>query len=240
MEVSPLGVARLYRDIVGLFVLDNADRRYCRTDRALWACARSPPTPSWPLPSAPPRWPKWFCERLRCSTVVAAMRTISLTAIEGIPMVKAGDNLAALIAKGLADTGFKLEAGDILVVCQKVVSKAEGRVVNFNDYRALRVRQGVRRAMGEGSARGRTRAATDQPNRAQRSRRADRRDRTRMGLRQRRASTSPTASRTSARSCCPKMPTRSARRLRDEIRQLTGVESPCWSPTRSGVRGATA
>jgi LPPG:FO 2-phospho-L-lactate transferase len=28
MEVSPLGVARLYRDIVGLFVLDNADRRY--------------------------------------------------------------------------------------------------------------------------------------------------------------------------------------------------------------------
>jgi LPPG:FO 2-phospho-L-lactate transferase len=28
MEVSPLGVARLYSDIVGLFVLDNADRRY--------------------------------------------------------------------------------------------------------------------------------------------------------------------------------------------------------------------
>ncbi len=28
MEVSPLGVARLYRDFVGLFVLDNADRRY--------------------------------------------------------------------------------------------------------------------------------------------------------------------------------------------------------------------
>jgi LPPG:FO 2-phospho-L-lactate transferase len=28
MEVSPLGVARLYRDIVGLFVLDKADERY--------------------------------------------------------------------------------------------------------------------------------------------------------------------------------------------------------------------
>ena len=62
------------------------------------------------------------------------MRTISLTAVEGIPMVKAGDDLAALIAKGLVDTGFKLEAGDILVVCQKVISKSEGRVVNFNDY----------------------------------------------------------------------------------------------------------
>ncbi|MGA9722544.1 MAG: 2-phospho-L-lactate transferase [Candidatus Binatus sp.] len=28
MEVSPLGVARLYRDFAGLFILDNADRRY--------------------------------------------------------------------------------------------------------------------------------------------------------------------------------------------------------------------
>ena len=49
-------------------------------------------------------------------------------------MVKAGDDLAALIAKGLADTGYKLAAGDILVVCQKVVSKSEGRIVNFKDF----------------------------------------------------------------------------------------------------------
>ncbi len=62
------------------------------------------------------------------------MRTISLTAIEGIPMVKAGDDLAALIAAGLEHTGFTLEPGDILVVCQKVVSKAEGRVVDLKDF----------------------------------------------------------------------------------------------------------
>ena len=62
------------------------------------------------------------------------MRTISLTAIEGIPMLKAGDDLAALIAGRLDATGFRLEAGDILVVCQKVVSKAEGRVVNLKDF----------------------------------------------------------------------------------------------------------
>jgi coenzyme F420-0:L-glutamate ligase/coenzyme F420-1:gamma-L-glutamate ligase len=62
------------------------------------------------------------------------MRTISLIAIEGIPMVKAGDDLAALIAGRLDNTGFRLEAGDILVVCQKVVSKAEGRVVNLKDF----------------------------------------------------------------------------------------------------------
>ena len=49
-------------------------------------------------------------------------------------MVKAGDDLATLIAKGLADTGYQLAAGDILVVCQKVVSKSEGRIVNFKDF----------------------------------------------------------------------------------------------------------
>jgi len=61
------------------------------------------------------------------------MRTISLTAISGIPMIKAGDDLAALIAGGLEHTGLKLENGDILVVCQKVVSKAEGRVLDLRE-----------------------------------------------------------------------------------------------------------
>jgi coenzyme F420-0:L-glutamate ligase / coenzyme F420-1:gamma-L-glutamate ligase len=62
------------------------------------------------------------------------MRTISMTAIENIPMVKTGDDLAALIARGLDETGLHLEVGDILVVCQKVVSKSEGRVVDLKDY----------------------------------------------------------------------------------------------------------
>ena len=38
------------------------------------------------------------------------MRTISMTAIENIPMVKTGDDLAALIARGLDETGLHLEA----------------------------------------------------------------------------------------------------------------------------------
>jgi len=62
------------------------------------------------------------------------MRTISMTAIENIPMLKTGDDLAALIARGLDETGLHLEVGDILVVCQKVVSKSEGRVVDLKDY----------------------------------------------------------------------------------------------------------
>jgi coenzyme F420-0:L-glutamate ligase/coenzyme F420-1:gamma-L-glutamate ligase len=62
------------------------------------------------------------------------MRSITLTAIEGIPMVNAGDDLGRLIASGIDHTGLKLQSGDILVVCQKVVSKAEGRVVDLKDF----------------------------------------------------------------------------------------------------------
>ncbi|MGH7815019.1 MAG: coenzyme F420-0:L-glutamate ligase [Candidatus Binataceae bacterium] len=61
------------------------------------------------------------------------MRSISFTAIEGIPMVAAGDDLAALISAGLARTGIVPQDGDILVVCQKIVSKAEGRIVNLDE-----------------------------------------------------------------------------------------------------------
>src|SRR5712671_2531910 len=59
------------------------------------------------------------------------MASITLTAIEGIPLIKGGDDLAALIAKGLDGAGLALANGDIVMVCQKIVSKAEGRMVDL-------------------------------------------------------------------------------------------------------------
>jgi coenzyme F420-0:L-glutamate ligase/coenzyme F420-1:gamma-L-glutamate ligase len=56
------------------------------------------------------------------------MTGISVLPLEGIPEVREGDDLAALI-DGVAE----FEDGDVLVVAQKVVSKAEGRVVRLND-----------------------------------------------------------------------------------------------------------
>jgi coenzyme F420-0:L-glutamate ligase/coenzyme F420-1:gamma-L-glutamate ligase len=56
---------------------------------------------------------------------------ISLVALEGIPEIRAGDDLATLIAAALADADIGLAAEDVLVVTQKVVSKAEGRVVEL-------------------------------------------------------------------------------------------------------------
>jgi coenzyme F420-0:L-glutamate ligase/coenzyme F420-1:gamma-L-glutamate ligase len=68
---------------------------------------------------------------------------LTLTPLSGIPMIEPGDDLTAVMVMGLQDTGLKLEDGDIIVVAQKVVSKAEGRLVDLADvtpsYRALEV-----------------------------------------------------------------------------------------------------
>jgi coenzyme F420-0:L-glutamate ligase/coenzyme F420-1:gamma-L-glutamate ligase len=56
---------------------------------------------------------------------------ISLIGLDGIPEVVPGADLAALIAAALAAAGIGLEADDVLVITQKVVSKAEGRVVEL-------------------------------------------------------------------------------------------------------------
>ena len=61
------------------------------------------------------------------------MNSLVLTPLTGIPMVKTGDDLVAIIQDGLENTGISLQDGDILVLAQKIVSKAEGRWVNLAD-----------------------------------------------------------------------------------------------------------
>jgi len=48
-------------------------------------------------------------------------------------MVEPGDDLAALTLAALADQQLSFQAGDILVVAQKVVSKAEGQLIKLDD-----------------------------------------------------------------------------------------------------------
>jgi coenzyme F420-0:L-glutamate ligase / coenzyme F420-1:gamma-L-glutamate ligase len=60
--------------------------------------------------------------------VTAELRIIG---IDGIGEVRPGDDLAAAILRGLRDSRVDLAAGDILVVTHKIVSKAEGRVVDL-------------------------------------------------------------------------------------------------------------
>jgi coenzyme F420-0:L-glutamate ligase / coenzyme F420-1:gamma-L-glutamate ligase len=59
------------------------------------------------------------------------MTALEVIALTGLPLIKAGDDLVELIASALAANGVGPRAEDVLVVAQKIVSKAEGRVVNL-------------------------------------------------------------------------------------------------------------
>jgi coenzyme F420-0:L-glutamate ligase/coenzyme F420-1:gamma-L-glutamate ligase len=56
---------------------------------------------------------------------------LRLVALPEFPRVESGDDLAALTAAALTRAGLSLEAGDVLVLAQKVISKAEGRRVDL-------------------------------------------------------------------------------------------------------------
>jgi coenzyme F420-0:L-glutamate ligase/coenzyme F420-1:gamma-L-glutamate ligase len=60
------------------------------------------------------------------------MTKLELVGVPGLPMVQAGDNLGALIAAALDRAAIRPAAGDALVVAQKIVSKAEGRMVDLS------------------------------------------------------------------------------------------------------------
>ena len=57
---------------------------------------------------------------------------IDLVALPGLPEIRPGDDLAALLAEAAERVGG-LRPTDVLVVAHKVVSKAEGRVVSLGD-----------------------------------------------------------------------------------------------------------
>jgi coenzyme F420-0:L-glutamate ligase/coenzyme F420-1:gamma-L-glutamate ligase len=58
---------------------------------------------------------------------------LELIALEGFPLVEPGDDLGQLIADSLQHNGLRLLGGDVLVVAQKIVSKAEGRYIRLAD-----------------------------------------------------------------------------------------------------------
>ena len=55
---------------------------------------------------------------------------LTITGLKGVPLVKPGDDLGALALGAYAATGLAPADGDVLVVAQKIVSKAEDRIVD--------------------------------------------------------------------------------------------------------------
>ena len=53
-------------------------------------------------------------------------------ALKGIPLINPGEDLVKIVLNGLGSTKIRIQDGDILVLAQKIVSKAEGRLVNLS------------------------------------------------------------------------------------------------------------
>jgi coenzyme F420-0:L-glutamate ligase/coenzyme F420-1:gamma-L-glutamate ligase len=60
------------------------------------------------------------------------LQPVSLFALSDIPLIEPGDDLADLLMVALHAAGLRPENGDILVVAQKIISKAEGRYVDLD------------------------------------------------------------------------------------------------------------
>ncbi len=63
--------------------------------------------------------------------------------VSGLPSVQPGDDLPALVIEAIRAEGLTLAAQDVVVVCQKVVSKAEGRIVDLTTVTASPFARGI-------------------------------------------------------------------------------------------------
>jgi coenzyme F420-0:L-glutamate ligase/coenzyme F420-1:gamma-L-glutamate ligase len=74
---------------------------------------------------------------------------MQLFALADFPLIQPGADLATLIVERLEHMGERLQAGDILVIAQKIVSKAEGRLVRLADVTPSAQAQQVAATVGK-------------------------------------------------------------------------------------------
>jgi coenzyme F420-0:L-glutamate ligase/coenzyme F420-1:gamma-L-glutamate ligase len=69
-----------------------------------------------------------------CTTMTGTfpMNTVEIIAVEGLPIIEAGDRLGELVCNAAEKQGTPIQDGDILVVTHVVVSRAEGNTVNLD------------------------------------------------------------------------------------------------------------
>ena len=148
----------------------------------------------------------------------------------GLPEVRPGDDLAAL----LRDGGY--EPGDVLVVAHKVVSKAEGALRRLDDVVAGDRARELAREHGKDPRHVQVVLDESAGRRARRARRAHLPHPPRLRLRQRRRRHLQRRRGRRARRCCRATPTPRARALRAALPERA---RPSSSPTPSAAPGAT-
>jgi coenzyme F420-0:L-glutamate ligase / coenzyme F420-1:gamma-L-glutamate ligase len=61
--------------------------------------------------------------------------TITIHPVEGLPIIREGDDLAELIINASSKQGTPVTNGDVLVVCHVIVSRAEGRIIDLKSVK---------------------------------------------------------------------------------------------------------
>jgi len=62
-----------------------------------------------------------------------SLKSFTAISLEDFPLINAGDDLAKIIVETAEKNGLKIENGDVIAVAQKILSKAEKRVVKLRD-----------------------------------------------------------------------------------------------------------
>lgn len=86
------------------------------------------------------------------STIDNRTSSVTLTPLPCIPLVQAGDDVAQFILDALGRAQIKLADGDILVVAQKIISKAEGRFVRLSEVTPSERAQELAQITGKSAA----------------------------------------------------------------------------------------
>ena len=79
------------------------------------------------------------------------MKTFTLFALEKFPLVKSGDNVAEIIVEMTRKNGLRIEDRDVIVVAQKIFSKAEKKVVRLKDVAPSKKAEKIAKITGKSS-----------------------------------------------------------------------------------------
>ena len=71
-------------------------------------------------------------ETTEAGSALRSSQNLSITALPGIPLIEAGDDLIKIIKDGLERCSLVLKRGDILILAQKIISKSEDRHVTLD------------------------------------------------------------------------------------------------------------
>ena len=92
-----------------------------------------------------------------------SLTKLELIALEDVPMVESGDDVTAIVRAGLVRADLTLGSQDVVIVAQKIISKAEGRRVDLAGRDGERARPRTGRRNGQGPACRRTHSLRGAP-----------------------------------------------------------------------------